>query len=106
MIDCLKSLAFEGRLVVVGFASGEIPKIPANLLLLKSCSVMGVYWGSYSQKKPRDFLESVLIPSDHLQKGEIGPHISQTFELEKINEAFDYIKSRKSTGKVVIKCRL
>lgn len=104
-IDCLKSLAFEGRLVTVGYASGDIPQIPANLLLLKSSSILGVYWGNYSYRNPQAFMETILQSTKWLHKGDISPHISQVFDLEKINEAFAFIGSRKSTGKVVIRMK-
>ena len=55
------SVAFEGRIAVIGFASGKIPKIPANLLLVKSCSAVGVYWGSYSQRYPEKFQVIVTL---------------------------------------------
>ena len=63
------SIAFEGRIAVVGFASGKIPKIPANLLLVKSCSAVGVYWGSYSYRYPEMFqvrnLYELRLPCNH-----------------------------------------
>ncbi|XP_013398462.1 quinone oxidoreductase-like protein 2 [Lingula anatina] len=100
--DALKSIAVEGRLVVIGFASGDIPKIPANVLLLKSCSVMGLYWGSFIQHNPGAFTDSVDKVVESVDRGKIRPHVSKMFPLNKVNEAFDYIKSRKSTGKVIL----
>ncbi len=58
MLFSFRSIAFEGRIAVIGFASGKIPQIPANLLLVKSCSAVGVYWGSNAQKNPKIFKAS------------------------------------------------
>ncbi|XP_078001315.1 quinone oxidoreductase-like protein 2 homolog isoform X2 [Glandiceps talaboti] len=101
-IDCLKSLAWEGRIVVIGFAAGTIPKIPANLLLLKNASAVGVWWGEHLTKDPGLLKKSVNDTLDQLSDGKLSPHISKTYPLEKINEAFDFVLSRKSTGKVVV----
>ncbi|XP_071084191.1 quinone oxidoreductase-like protein 2 homolog isoform X1 [Haliotis cracherodii] len=101
-LQCLKSIAEEGRLVTVGYASGKIPSIPANLLLLKSCSVHGVFWGNTSVTNPPVFFKSIQDTMTALQQGKIKPYCGQTFPLNQVNEAFDLVKSRKSTGKVVI----
>ncbi|XP_053105691.1 quinone oxidoreductase-like protein 2 isoform X1 [Hemicordylus capensis] len=100
--EALHSLAWEGRIVVVGFAGGTIPSIPANLLLLKNISALGLYWGRYREE---DFpvcssaLSSVL---QYCHEGRIQPHIGAVFKLEEINEAFAHVKQRRSVGKVVI----
>ncbi|XP_002730540.2 quinone oxidoreductase-like protein 2 homolog [Saccoglossus kowalevskii] len=93
--ECLKSLAWDGRILVVGFAGGNIPKIPANLLLLKNASAIGVYWGDHLHHNPGALRKSVTDVLDHFEDGKITPTISETFPLEKINEAFEYITSRK-----------
>lgn len=102
-MECLKSLAFEGTLVTIGYAGGTIPKIPANLLLLKSCSVKGVYWGSYSFRNPMAFKESIDAILNYIKDGKISPVYTDQFHLEKANEAFEYLANRKSIGKVLIK---
>ncbi|CAH1778203.1 unnamed protein product [Owenia fusiformis] len=101
--ECLRSIAFEGRIVVVGFASGEIPKIPANILLVKSCSAVGLYWGSYSQRDPKAFIESVTQCMALSASKTVTPHVSKTFPLEQVNEALLYVGNRSSTGKVVVR---
>lgn len=106
MIDCLKSLAWEGKLVVVGFASGDIPKIPANLLLVKNCSAVGVYWGGHFRKKPEVLRDSINQVLTLAEEGKIHPHISKVFPLAQINQAFKFILDRQSTGKVLIDMQL
>ncbi|XP_070559891.1 quinone oxidoreductase-like protein 2 homolog [Ptychodera flava] len=100
--QCLKSLSWEGRIVVIGFASGTIPKIPANLLLLKNAAATGVWWGEHKTKNPGAFRRSVDHCVDHLLTGQLQPYISKTFPLSKINEAFEYVQTRKSSGKVLV----
>jgi NADPH2:quinone reductase len=82
-----------------------IPKIPANILLVKSCTAMSIYWGSYREKHPEAFRESIQAVNDAYTQGKINPHISKVLPLGQINEAYQYILDRKSTGKVVIDCR-
>ncbi|KAK6176700.1 hypothetical protein SNE40_014950 [Patella caerulea] len=101
-IQCLKSIAEEGRILTVGYASGKIPNIPANLLLLKSCTVMGLFWGNYSKTKPDIFQQSIVDVLTAINKGQLNPHVGATFPLSEINEAFKYVEARKSTGKVAL----
>ncbi|ESP01155.1 hypothetical protein LOTGIDRAFT_139855 [Lottia gigantea] len=101
-LQCLKSVAEEGRILTVGYASGTIPNIPANLLLLKSCTVMGLFWGNYSQTNPSAFTQSILDVTRAINHGDIYPHVGATFSLSQINAGFSYVENRKSTGKVII----
>merc|ERR1711916_26672 len=94
--------AWEARLVVCGFASGTIPKIPANLLLVKNVSAVGLFWGAYAKKNPAVLHESIAKTLDMAARGVLKPHVSGQFDIAKANEAFDFIATRKSTGKVVI----
>ncbi|KAL8582550.1 hypothetical protein ACOMHN_063148 [Nucella lapillus] len=103
--DCLKSLAFEGRIVTVGYASGSIPSVPVNQLLLKSCSIRGVWWGNYSLRHPQAFAQSIRDVLAAFATGKLRPHIGKAFPLEQVNAAFDHIMSRQSTGKIVLKMR-
>ena len=98
----IRSLNWDGRAVVVGFAGGDIPKIPANILLVKNVSVNGLYWGAHARANPKLFLESTSAIIDMWANGKIKPHVSHRFPLDKSNEAFEVIASRKSTGKVVL----
>ncbi|NXL94129.1 QORL2 protein, partial [Alectura lathami] len=98
----LQSLAWEGRIVVMGFAGGKIPSIPANLLLLKNVSAMGVYWGRYQQEEFPLFSSAMSSLLQYCQEGKIHPHIGAVFKLEEVNEAFNHVLQRNSTGKVII----
>ncbi len=100
--SALRSIAWRGRLLVVGFAAGEIPKIPLNLTLLKGCSIVGVYWGESSRREPDRFAESVAQLSRWFREGAIKPHVSQTFPLERASEALTLMAERKVVGKVVL----
>ncbi|ETE74049.1 hypothetical protein L345_00103, partial [Ophiophagus hannah] len=100
--QALHSLAFEGRIVVVGFAGGTIPSIPANILLLKNISALGLFWGRYWNEEFPVFSSTISSALSYYQEGQIQPHIGGVFKLEEVNEAFAHIIQRKSTGKVVI----
>src|SRR5947209_5226297 len=75
----LRSIAWRGRLLVVGFAAGEIPKIPLNLTLLKGCSIVGVYWGDFARREPDRFAASIRQLGAWYAEGKLKPHVSQTF---------------------------
>src|SRR5262245_7122256 len=98
----LRSLAWRGRLLVVGFAAGEIPKIPLNLTLLKGCSIVGVYWGEFTRREPQRFADSMRQLGRWFLDGRIKPHISATFPLERAADALTLMAARKVTGKVVL----
>ncbi|XP_067937373.1 quinone oxidoreductase-like protein 2 homolog [Watersipora subatra] len=100
-VDLVKSLAIEGRFITIGYTAG-IPKIPANILLLKSASAVGLWWGNTMQTVPDAFRESVETVTKMYLDGKINPYIQQSFPLEKVNEAFGLISSRKVVGKLVI----
>jgi NADPH:quinone reductase len=98
----LRSIAWEGRLLVIGFASGEIPQIPANLLLVKNASAVGFYWGSYRQHDParvRAAFEELLRWH---QDGRIKPLVSEVLPLAQARDALERLLSRKSSGKIVL----
>jgi len=98
----LRSIAWRGRLLVVGFAAGDIPKIPLNLTLLKGCSIVGVFWGEFARREPERFAESIAQLSRWFSEGAIKPHISATFPLERAADALALMADRKVTGKVVL----
>jgi NADPH2:quinone reductase len=98
----LRSLAWRGRLLVVGFAAGEIPKIPLNLTLLKGCSIVGVFWGEFTRREPARFAESMRQLGRWFTEGKITPHISATFPLERASDALRLMADRQVTGKVVL----
>ncbi|XP_035675505.1 quinone oxidoreductase-like protein 2 homolog [Branchiostoma floridae] len=104
--DCLKCLAWEGRMLVAGFAGGDIPKIPANLLLVKNISAAGLYWGKYAMQNIGVLRQTVKDTLTLMEEGKIkGPPQPTTFKLEQVNEAFKFIMDRKSIGKVVLEIR-
>ncbi|KJE90442.1 quinone oxidoreductase-like protein 2 [Capsaspora owczarzaki ATCC 30864] len=100
--QCLRSLAPEGRLVVIGFASGSIPSIPANLTLVKNIAVLGLYWGGYQAFNPSVLRNSIKDVIKHCEAGHISPVVSATYPLDQVNDAFALLRTRKSTGKVVV----
>jgi NADPH2:quinone reductase len=99
----LRSIAWEGRLLVIGFASGQIPQIPANLLLVKNASAVGFYWGSYRQRDParvRAAFEQLL----HWHgDGRIKPLVSEVLPLAQARDALERLLARKSSGKIVLR---
>jgi NADPH2:quinone reductase len=97
-----RSLAWRGRLLVVGFAAGEIPKLPLNLALLKGASVVGVFWGDFAKREPREFAESVRQLGRWFGEGKLRPHVSQTFPLRQAAEALKLMAARQVKGKVVL----
>ena len=98
----LRSIAWRGRLLVVGFAAGEIPKIPLNLTLLKGCSIVGVFWGDWARREPEHFAEAMARLGHWYADGKLQPHISATFPLERAADALVLMASRQVTGKVVL----
>ena len=100
--QALRSIAWRGRLLVVGFAAGEIPKIPLNLTLLKGCSIVGVFWGDWARREPQHFAEAMQRLAGWYAEGKLKPHISATFPLERAADALALMAARKVTGKVVL----
>jgi len=98
----LRSLAWRGRLLVVGFAAGEIPKIPINLTLLKGCAIVGVFWGDFTRREPQQFAESVKRLDRWFQEGKLRPHVSETMPFERAAEAIAKMASRQVKGKLVL----
>jgi NADPH:quinone reductase len=98
----LRSIAWRGRLLVVGFAAGEIPRIPLNLALLKGCAIVGVFWGDFARREPSQAADSLRQLTRWFADGRIRPHISATFPLERAPEALALMAARKVTGKVVL----
>lgn len=98
----LRSCAWRGRLLVVGFAAGEIPKIALNLPLLKGCSMVGVYWGEFTRREPGAFRDSVAHLARWYAEGKLRPHISATFPLERAAEALALLAARAAKGKIVL----
>ena len=98
----VRSMAFDGRCVVVGFASGDIPKVPANLLLVKNCSLVGLYWGAHATARPEVFRESLARVVGLWAEGRVSPRVGLAVPLREANGAVAALAGRKSTGKVVL----
>ncbi len=98
----LRSIAWEGKYLVVGFAAGEIPKIPLNLALLKGCEIVGVFWGSWVGRNPKRHQESVAELMQMYVDGKIKPYVSERFTLADAPKAIAHLASRKAMGKVVV----
>ncbi len=92
----------DARILTIGFASGEVPQIPANHLLVKNITVHGIYWGGYLGYKPHVVTDSLAQLMTWYKEGKIRPHISHRFPLERAAEGLDTLRMRKSSGKVVI----
>jgi NADPH2:quinone reductase len=98
----VRGLAFLGRYLVIGFASGEIPKIPLNLLLLKQASIVGVFWGAYARARPADNANNFAELFAWYEAGRLHPHISESFPLARYREALDIVMNRRAKGKVAL----
>ncbi len=100
---CVRSLAFMGRYLVVGFASGEIPRIPLNLLLLKTASLVGVFWGAYARTCPQQNAANFAELFAWYAQGLLKPHVSESFPLTDYAQALDAVMNRRAKGKVVLR---
>lgn len=97
-----RSIAWRGRHLVVGFAAGEIPKLPLNLALLKGASVVGVFWGDFARREPARFAESVAQLARWYDEGRLKPHVDETMPLTSAREALKRMAERKVKGKLVL----
>ena len=100
----LRSMAWNGRYLVVGFAGGEIPKLPFNLALLKGCSVVGVFWGQFSKLQPRENFENISELASWFKEGQLKPHIFKKYSLTDSAQALVDLRERKVVGKAVVIC--
>jgi NADPH2:quinone reductase len=98
----LRSINWCGRILVVGFAGGDIPQIPANILMVKNVSAIGVHWGSYRRRDPARLAESFAILLEWFAEGRLKPLVSATYPLDEAVTALRAIKARKATGKLVL----
>ncbi|WP_412536229.1 NADPH:quinone oxidoreductase family protein [Marinobacter sp. MIT932201] len=101
--QALRAMGWNGRHLIIGFAAGDIPKIPANLTLLKGCSVVGVFWGSFTQREPEASAQNMMELMKLYAEGKIDPKISAVYDFENYAEALGALTGRKATGKVVLK---
>lgn len=101
--QALRCMAWEGRHLIIGFAAGDIPKIPANLPLLKGCSVVGVFWGSFTMKDPKASVQNMMELLQMYAEKKIHPRVSQVFAFEQYAEALNALTGRKAKGKIVLR---
>lgn len=99
----LRSLAWRGRFLVVGFAAGAIPSIRLNLLLLKEASLVGVYWGEFAKREPARNAKMIGELMSWLVQGKLRPHVSQVYPLSETPKAIDDLLQRRAIGKLVIR---
>lgn len=95
----------EARLLPIGFASGKVPQIPANHLLVKNLTVIGLYWGGYLKFDPAPLVASLEVLMGWYAAGRIKPHVSHVLPLSRASKALDLLRERRSTGKVVVTMR-
>ncbi|AXS42271.1 NADPH:quinone oxidoreductase family protein [Breoghania sp. L-A4] len=99
----LRATAWRGRFLVIGFASGEIPKIPLNLALLKGCDILGVFWGEAIVREPEDHWADVAQLLAWAAEGKLKPHIHAVYPLVQTAEALEELAQRRALGKVIVK---
>lgn len=98
----LRSIAWGGRIIVIGFASGRIPQAPANIVLVKNIDIIGFYWGSHQARKPELLRDSYAKLLRWFEEGKLKPHVSAQLDLKQVGQAMELLRQRKSTGKVVL----
>jgi NADPH2:quinone reductase len=101
--QAFRAIAWKGRHLVIGFATGDIPKIPLNLPLLKGASIVGVFWGSFTKREAEENMRNGAELFAMLSDGTLKPRVTNVIMLEDFELAFDLMASRKATGKVVLK---
>ena len=99
----MRSLGWKGRFLVIGFASGEIPRIPLNLVLLKGCDIRGVYWGDFVAREPEANRDNMSQLLDWAVSGELSVHIHAKYALEEYEKAFEAIAKRQTLGKTLLR---
>jgi NADPH2:quinone reductase len=100
----LRATRPEGRLIPIGFAGGDVPQVPANLLLVKNLTVIGCYWGGYRTFRPEVLTDSLAALLEWFADGRIAPHASHVLPLAETETALDLLRRRAATGKVVVRC--
>ncbi len=98
----LRAIAWEGRFLVVGFASGEIPKIPLNLALLKGCQIVGVFWGSFAMRHPERNRANAAKILEWVSQGKLRPHVDAVLPFDRAGEALVRMEKRAIKGKLVL----
>jgi NADPH2:quinone reductase len=99
----LRAIAWEGRHLVVGFAAGEIPKIPLNLTLLKGCQIVGVFWGQFAMREPERNRENGVRLFRWIAEGKLAPHLDRVLPFDRAGEALAALEARAVRGKIVLR---
>ena len=99
----VRSLAWEGRHLVVGFAAGDIPKLPLNLVLLKGCDILGVFWGAWVRPIRQDYHAALEELAHWCAEGKLSCHIQQVYPLAETPQAIKALAERKAMGKLVVR---
>lgn len=100
----VRSLAFNGRYLVIGFAAGAVPRIPTNLLLLKEAAMLGVFWGAFAKLHPQKNASNVAELLDWYSQGKLRPHVSARYPLDQATQALEDLAGRRAQGKIVLIC--
>ena len=100
--QAMRCINWNGRVLVIGFASGRIPSLPTNLALLKGCSVVGVFWGAFTAREPEANAENLAELGRWVEDRTIKPYVCKTFPLERVAEALTAIERREARGKIVL----
>lgn len=98
----IRGMAWNGRYLVIGFASGPIPEVPLNLTLLKGCSIVGVFWGRFTAEEPKVHMQNIKELWELFASGKLKPAINDVFPLENYEEAYDVMTGRRARGKVIL----
>jgi NADPH2:quinone reductase len=98
----LRATAWNGRYLVIGFAAGDIPRLPLNLPLLRGCSIVGVFWGSFVARQPEQHRRNVAEMTEWWRSGQLAPHVFNSYPLERSAEAFADLAQRRVLGKVLV----
>jgi len=100
--QALRAIAWQGRFLVIGFAAGEIPKIPLNLVLLKGCQIVGVFWGAFIKRNPDINQANTAQILQWVVDGKLTPHIYQEYTLDQTSNALEALVNREVKGKAII----
>jgi len=98
----LRAIAWGGRFLVIGFAAGQIPKIPINLTLLKSCAIVGVFWGEAAKRDSAAHRENMTQVLGWVGEGRLKPHVQATYPMERTAEGIKSLETRRVVGKVIV----
>ena len=101
-LQAFKSLAWNGRYLVIGFASGAIPDFPANLALLKAARIIGVWWGTWSERNPEASVRNMAELVAMVENGQLNPRVTGIYPLDDFASAFAAIMERRARGKIVL----